>query len=136
PVAIAIVVNAEPEWNLGQKPRQRKARSRRDRIARYETTDRRDDLLSGLVQRWLAAQHLDAVGELHRRPPNVADRDHELDVARVLIRGAIDIAGIREHRRETPVRAEVGRCDRDRGPHAGERGHATTWLCAHGRAFL
>jgi len=79
----------------------------------------------------MSAEHLRAVGELHRRAPNIADRDHELDVARVLVRGAIDVAGIREHRREATMCAEVGRGDRDGRPHDGERGHAIASLRQH-----
>ena len=79
----------------------------------------------------MTAEHLRAIGELHRGPADIADRDHELDVARVFVRCAVDVSGIREHRRETTMRAEVGRRDRDGGPHHRERCDAIAGLREH-----
>ena len=126
PVPIAVVVDAEAERDLREKPRHREGRRRR--TGRHERADRGDDLLRGLPKRGVAAEDLRAVRELHRRARDVADRQHELDKARVLVRRPVDVAAVGEHRGEAPVGAEVGRVDRDGRPHERERGHAVAGL--------
>jgi len=88
------------------------------------------------VERGVTAEDLRAVGELHRRATDLADRDHEFDEPRVLVRGSVDIAGVREHRREATMCAEIGRRDRDGRPHHSECGDAIAGLCEHRRAVL
>ena len=135
-MAVAIVVDAKAEGGFRQEPGHRKCRRGKGEVAGHERAHGVDDLLGRFVEGRMTAEHLRAVGELHGRAPHVADREHEFDVARVLVRRAVDVTGIREHGREATMCAEIGRRDRDGGPHHREGGNAIAGLREHRGAVL
>ena len=68
------------------------------------------------------AERRGRVGDIVAERLDLTARPQELPIARVFLQRAVQVARIREHRGETPVRREVHRIDPDRGPQERERG--------------
>src|SRR5205823_13561903 len=80
PVTVAVVVNAEAERSLREKPRRRKGRSCCGEIARSERANGGDDLLGGRVDGGVIAEDLRYVRARDRRASAIGDRDHALEL--------------------------------------------------------